>query len=78
MYGPAFSGFARQAAIKLRIVESARTPGTLSNLPGNRYEALKGDRAGQYSIRINSQWRVCCEWPDEHSMAVNIEIVDDH
>ncbi len=75
---PAFSGFAKKAAIKLRVVESARSLSTLSNLPGNRHEALKGDRVGQYSIRINDQWRLCFEWSDEASMAVNIEIVDYH
>jgi proteic killer suppression protein len=75
---PAFSGFAKKAAIKLRVVESARSLSTLSNLPGNRLEALKGDRVGQYSIRINDQWRLCFEWSDEASMAVNIEIVDYH
>lgn len=75
---PAFSGFAKQAAIKLRIVESARSLSTLANLPGNRFEALRGDRSGQYSVRINSQWRICFEWSDELSMAVNIEIVDYH
>jgi toxin HigB-1 len=50
----------------------------LSSLPGNRFESLKGDRAGQYSIRINDQWRICFEWSDEQAMAVNIEIVDYH
>lgn len=75
---PAFAGFAKQAAIKLRIVESARSLSTLANLPGNRFESLRGDRFGQYSIRINSQWRVCFEWSEKDSMAVNIEIVDYH
>lgn len=75
---PAFSGFAKQAAIKLRIVESARALTTLSVLPGNRFETLKGARAGQYSIRINDQWRICFEWSEEQSMAINIEIVDYH
>jgi proteic killer suppression protein len=75
---PAFSGFARQAAIKLRIVESARELSTLVNLPGNRFEHLRGDRSGQYSVRINDQWRICFEWSDDTSMAINIEIVDYH
>ena len=43
--------------------------------PGNRLEALKGDRAGQYSIRINDQWRICFVWKDG---AEDVEIVDDH
>jgi proteic killer suppression protein len=46
--------------------------------PGNRFEKLRGDRAGQYSIRINDQWRVCFEWPDGSPEPFNIEIVDDH
>lgn len=75
---PAFSGFAKQAAIKLRIVESARALATLANLPGNRFELLRGDRSGQYSVRVNDQWRICFEWPEETSMAINIEIVDYH
>jgi proteic killer suppression protein len=49
---------------------------TLSTLPGNRLERLRGDRKGQYSIRINDQWRACFEWRDEH--AYEIEIVDYH
>lgn len=74
----AFSGFARQAAIKLRIVESARALATLASLPGNRFETPRGDRSGQYSVRINDQWRICFEWSAEASMAINIEIVDYH
>ena len=46
--------------------------------PGNRFEALRGDRAGQYSIRINDQWRVCFEWSTERQEPFNIEIVDYH
>lgn len=44
--------------------------------PGNRLEALSGDRSGQWSIRINGQWRLCFEWRDGH--AWNVEIVDYH
>jgi toxin HigB-1 len=54
-----FSGIARQAVKRLRILDSAETIQALSALPSNRLEALKGDRQGQYSIRINEQWRVC-------------------
>lgn len=50
----------------------------LRNPPWNRFEALRGDRQGQYSIRINDQWRVCFEWSDEPGEAVNIEITDYH
>ena len=52
---------------------------TLDNLcipPANRLEKLSGDRSGQYSIRVNDQWRICFEWIDGD--AYNIEIVDDH
>ena len=48
------------------------------DLPGNRFEALKGDRKGQYSIRINDQWRICFEWPKGTPGPVNVEIVDYH
>ena len=50
----------------------------LAGLPGNRFEALSGDREGQYSIRINDQWRICFEWPDGSAGPVNVEIVDYH
>jgi proteic killer suppression protein len=48
----------------------------LQSPPGNRFEALKGDRAGQYSIRINDQWCVCFRWADDD--AFDVEIVDYH
>jgi proteic killer suppression protein len=60
----------------LVILDSATSLNDLSGLPGNRLEALKGDRKGQYSIRINDQWRICFEWSDGH--ADNVEIVDYH
>jgi toxin HigB-1 len=50
----------------------------LAALPGNRLEALKGNRQGQYSIRINDQWRICFEWPHGASGPINVEIVDYH
>jgi proteic killer suppression protein len=50
----------------------------LAALPGNRLEALKGDRKGQYSIRINDQWRICFEWPAGAKGPSNVEIVDYH
>jgi proteic killer suppression protein len=58
----AFAGFERKAEMKIDQLESATSLLDL-NLPGNRLEALKGDRKGQYSIRINDQWRICFEWP---------------
>jgi toxin HigB-1 len=47
-------------------------------LRSNRFESLRGDRAGQFSIRINDQWRICFEWPDWATEALQIEIVDYH
>ncbi|MCY4533603.1 MAG: type II toxin-antitoxin system RelE/ParE family toxin, partial [Gammaproteobacteria bacterium] len=59
-----FQGFADQAARRLVLLDSAETLGDLAALPSNRLEALRGDRAGQYSIRINAQWRICFRWTD--------------
>jgi len=47
-------------------------------LPSNRFESLGGDRKGQYSIRINEQWRICFNWPDDFLKPFNIEITDYH
>jgi proteic killer suppression protein len=74
----AFQRFEDQAARRLSILNAAISLDTLRALPGNRLEALKGDRAGQYSIRINQQWRVCFEWPDGQPGPGNVEIVDYH
>ena len=63
---------------KLRQLEISSLLGDLRVPPGNRLEALKGKRSGQYSIRINDQWRVCFEWPAESPGPVNVEIVDYH
>ena len=61
---------------KLAQLAAAQTLEFLRSPPGNRLEALKGDRAGQYSIRINDQWRVCFVWTD--SGPADVEIVDYH
>jgi proteic killer suppression protein len=74
----AFSGFERQAHKRLRLLHLARHLQVLRALPGNRLEALKGDRTGQYSIRINDQWRLCFEWLDGEPGPSNVEIVDYH
>ncbi len=74
----AFSGIERAARMKLDRLESAVTLGDLAVLPGNRFEALKGDRKGQYSIRVNDQWRICFEWPERSSGPTSVEIVDYH
>jgi proteic killer suppression protein len=74
----AFSGFKRSARLKLDRLEAATSLGDLAALPGNRFEALLGDRKGQYSIRINDQWRLCFEWPAGLPGPSNVEIVDYH
>ena len=71
----AFSGFRRQAEKRLRILDAADSLGALRALPSNRFESLSGDRAGQYSIRINRQWLVCFIWDEG---AHQVEIVDYH
>ncbi len=74
----AFSAFERAARLKLDRMEAATVVRDLSALPGNRFERLKGDRKGQYSIRINDQWRLCFEWPEGANGPSNVEIVDYH
>jgi len=74
----AFSGMERSARLKLDRLEAATSLADLAALPGNRFEALHGDRRGQYSIRINDQWRVCFEWPSGSPGPSNVEIVDYH
>ncbi len=74
----AFSGIDRSARMKLDRLESATSLRDLAVLPGNRFENLAGDRKGQYSIRINAQWRVCFEWPSGAPGPVNVDIVDYH
>jgi proteic killer suppression protein len=74
----ALTGVERPARLKLDRVDAALTLKDLAALPGNRFEALKGDRKGQYSIRINDQWRICFEWPEKSRGPTNVEIVDYH
>jgi len=61
---------------KLKLIDTAATLENLRMPPGNRLEALKGDRARQWSIRVNDQWRICFVWRDGH--AFDVEIVDYH
>ena len=70
------SDIQRSAQRKLRQIHAAAVLTDLSVPPGNRLEALKGDRAGQHSIRINNQWRICFVWSD--GGAEHVEIVDYH
>jgi proteic killer suppression protein len=74
----AFQGFEQQAARRLSILNAAPSLETLRALPGNRLEALSGDRKGQYSIRINQQWRICFDWPDGQPGPGSVGIVDYH
>jgi proteic killer suppression protein len=67
---------ARAALRKLLIVNAAESLNDLRVPPGNRLEKLSGDRVGQYSIRVNDQWRICFRWSD--SDAYDVEIVDYH
>ena len=71
-----FRAIERQALRKLDLLDAAPDLKTLSTLPGNRLERLRAEREGQYSIRINDQWRLCFEWREGHAYAV--EIVDYH
>jgi toxin HigB-1 len=74
----AFSGFERAARLKLDRLEAAASLRDLAVLPGNRFEALIGERKGQCSIRVNDQWRICFEWPASARGPSNVEIVDYH
>jgi len=71
-----FQAFDRQAQKRLRVLDAADTLEALRMLPSNRLKALEGSRKGQYSIRINDQWRICFEWGD--AGPENVEIVDYH
>lgn len=73
-----FSGIEHAARRKLDRLEAATSLMDLAALPGNKLEALKGNRANQYSIRINDQWRICFEWPKDSPEPINVEIVDYH
>lgn len=66
----------RMANRKLLIIDAAETLNDLRVPPGNRLEQLRGDRAGQYSIRINDQWRICFSWTA--AGAADVEIIDYH
>jgi proteic killer suppression protein len=66
----------RRAQLQLVVLHNARELGDLRTPPGNRLEALRGDRTGQHSVRINDQWRICFRWSD--GGADDVEIVDYH
>lgn len=71
-----FDGIRAQAERRLDRLDQATTLADMAGLPSNRLERLRGDRKGQHSIRVNSQWRICFIWKDEEPHAV--EIVDYH
>jgi proteic killer suppression protein len=71
-----FVGIREKAEQKLFRLDSATGLDDLAGLPGNRLEALKGDRKGQHSLRVNDQWRLCFRWKDGD--AYDVEIVDYH
>ena len=73
----AFEEIAHRLGMKLDQLDAALALRDL-DLPGNRLEALKGDRKGQYSIRVNDQWRICFEWPKGAEGPLNVEVVDYH
>ncbi len=74
----AFQGFADQAGRRLAVLDAATSTDVLRGLRSNRFEALGGNRLGQYSIRINRQWRICFEWPSGEVGPSNVEITDYH
>ena len=73
---PEFAGFERAALRKIAMLEAALRLDDLRVPPGNRLEVLRGDRAGQWSIRINDQWRLCFRWVEGD--AHDVEICDYH
>lgn len=78
--GHQVKGFPNQiqsrAVAKLRVLDAAKRLGDLAVPPGNHLEALKGDRAGQHSVRVNVQWRLCFVWREGDTW--DVEIVDYH
>jgi len=73
---PRFKDFERQARRKLLYLNQAKKLQDLRVPPGNRLEALSGERSGQFSIRINDQWRICFKW--SNGDATDVEVVDYH
>ena len=74
----AFQGFEKQAEKRLAVLDAATSLNDLRGLRSNRLEAVGGDRQGQFSIRVNRQWRICFEWPDDAPGPFNVEITDYH
>jgi proteic killer suppression protein len=73
-----FEAFRKQAEKRLRILDAAVALSDLAGLNSNHLEALRGNRKGQFSIRINEQWRLCFRWPEGEPGPSDVEIVDYH
>jgi proteic killer suppression protein len=73
-----WQGIRTQAEKRLRILDAAIALSDLGALNSNRFEALGGGRKGQFSIRVNDQWRICFEWPAGSPGPSNVELVDYH
>lgn len=73
-----FESFKDQAFRRLDILDAAINKNDLVKLPSNHFETLKGNKIGQFSIRINQKWRICFEWPEDAEKPFNIEIIDYH
>ncbi len=73
-----FEPFRKLTEKRLRILDAATALADLAALNSNRLETLKGTPKGQYSIRVNDQWRLCFEWPKDAPSPTNVEIVDYH
>lgn len=73
-----FESFSAQGYKRLEILDAATSLTDLRQMPSNRLEGLKGVRLGQFSIRINEQWRICFEWPKDSVGPQNVEIIDYH
>lgn len=71
-----FQAFEDQATRRLTVLHNADALKDLAGFPSNRLEALRGDRVGQYSIRINTQWRICFRWSEDGPH--DVEVVDYH
>lgn len=74
----AFDGIRKIGRVKLDRLKSAQSLEDVASFPGNRLERLQGDRAGQFSIRVNDQWRICFEWDASTQAFAKVELVDYH
>jgi len=73
-----FSAFERTLERRLRALDDATTLDDIRSVRGHHLKVLVGDREGQYSIRLNDQYRICFEWPDDSIGAIEVEVTDCH